>query len=45
MLEVVQKITNEKELDAPEEVKPGDNTLLIVPVFIGILAVAGELSC
>lgn len=45
MFEVVQEITNEKELDAPEEVKTGDNTMMIVLVFIGILAVAGELSC
>ena len=27
--------------DTPEEVKTGDNTMLIVPVIIGILAVIG----
>ena len=45
MFEVVQEITNEKELDAPEEVNTGDNIMLIVLVLIGILAVVGELSC
>ena len=41
MIEVVQEITNEKAPDAPEEVKTGDNTMLIIPVIIGILAVIG----
>ena len=45
MFEVVQEITNGKELDATEEVKTGDNTMLIVLALVGILAVAGELSC
>ena len=40
VIEVVQEITNEKAPDAPEEVKTGDNTL-IIPVIIGILAVIG----
>lgn len=44
MFEVVQEITNEKELDAPEEVTTGDNTRLIALVLIGILEVSGELS-
>ena len=35
------EITNEKAPDAPEEVKTGDNTMLIIPVIIGILAVIG----
>ncbi|MBM6801850.1 hypothetical protein H6B07_04045 [Mediterraneibacter glycyrrhizinilyticus] len=41
VIEVVQEITNEKAPDAPEEVKTGDDTMLIVPVIIGILALAG----
>lgn len=41
VIEVVQEITNEKVPDAPEEVKTGDNTMLIIPVIIGILAVIG----
>ena len=41
VIEVVQEITNEKAPDAPEEVKTGDNTMLIIPVIIGILAVIG----
>ncbi len=41
VIEVVQEITNEKAPDAPEEVKTGDNTMLIVPVIIGLLAVTG----
>ena len=40
-MQVVQEITNEKAPDAPEEVKTGDNTMLIIPVIIGILAVIG----
>ena len=39
--EAIQEITNEKAPDAPEEVKTGDNTMLFVPVIIGILAVIG----
>lgn len=41
VIEVVQEITNEKAPDAPEEVKTGDDTMLIVPVIIGILALTG----
>ena len=37
----IQEITNEKAPDAPEEVKGGNNTMLIVPVIIGILVVIG----
>lgn len=38
---MVQKITRVKAPEALEEVKLGDNTVLIVPVIIGILAVTG----
>lgn len=41
VIEVVQEITNEKASDASEKVKTRDNTMLIAPVIIGILTVAG----
>ena len=41
MVENEDLITTGKVSDAPEEVKTGDNTMLIIPVIIGILAVIG----
>ena len=41
VIEVVQELTKGKAPDAPKKVKTGDNTMLIVPMNIGILAVVG----